>query len=826
MIEQKRAPWAEGAIQEAFDNGEHYSTAAPSQLLMLRGNNHSQTTGFKRCTFAQLKAASSRPAKITDAADLKAAKEKAPICAPHDGDAKTKDSVLAHDRFTMLWADIDGGNHTLADIQQQLADLGICSYAVYATASSQPDDQRWRVLVEIDQPIDFEHWYTLQSYLMDKLNGDDCATRPTQILYLPFKWEQTAHYEHATGDGEPLDVSGQLALAAIKHREQLEQETQQQAATAPQAKPRPVSLAVGQISPVELYNAAYALPDLLKQYGFRKVGRRYLHPNSTSGVPGVILLDGRYYSHHSNDPLADGHTHDAFDLFVEFEHGGDFDAAVKAAANTLDAEGQKRRQREHMAAQASPKPTDFDDMGEPEQIAPEQDEQRNPGNVAAIMQGTKLGEYAIQVADSLQMPRDTTALTALGVVSAPVSMLYTVGFEHSGKRPASLYVVGEQPPSSGKSEVLARFTRPIQSAIGEMNKRAYEANKQAGDDDPITPIYRAFITDATPEALEGSILFGNRGHFCLASAEQALVNTALGVTYGGVERRNNNDLILKGYGGEWHHSTRVSRAGFEGDVFGAVTVVAQPGTIDTILEQSNGTGIAERFLMLSEPTLLGYRNHTSTPKQPDQILEMAYSAAMNSLIEAYEKARECPGVEFDQLHTLHLARSDWDKLRQRKQELEPMMADGGRYSHNLLRGVVGKYDQRVMKLSTTLHVIEHLMNGQSVPDTISPRFVAMAMGLADLSLEQLYRAMSDKGLIGMTAEQEAIHRIVAQREVRGILWRELHNAVKGVQPFRSYPSKGRAEKIREVVDQMLANKTLNLAQVSQGGRDVHKFYAA
>lgn len=334
------------------------STIQNTALNMICGNNHSQTTGFKRCTFAQLKAASNRPAKITDAADLKAAKAKAPICAPHDGDAKTKDSVLAHDRFTMLWADIDGGNHTLADIQQQLADLGICSYAVYATASSKPDDQRWRVLVEIDQPIDFEYWYTLQSYLMDKLNGDDCATRPQQILYLPFKWEQTAHYEHATGDGEPLDVAySPLVLAAIEHRERLDKEAEEQAAAAPKAEPKGISLSEGQISPVGAYNEAHDWPELFKQYGFRKVGRRYLHPNSTSGAAGVVLLDDRYCSNHGCDPLNDGHTHDAFDLFVEFEHGGDFDAAVKAAGEMLRTpEGvtiNKHNQRAHMAAQAA-----------------------------------------------------------------------------------------------------------------------------------------------------------------------------------------------------------------------------------------------------------------------------------------------------------------------------------------------------------------------------------------------------------------------------------------------------------------------------------------
>jgi hypothetical protein len=41
------------------------------------------------------------------------------------------------------------------------------------------------------------------------------------------------------------------------------------------------------------------------------------------------------YSHHGSDPLADGHAHDAFDLFRILDHGGDARAAVKAAVEAL-----------------------------------------------------------------------------------------------------------------------------------------------------------------------------------------------------------------------------------------------------------------------------------------------------------------------------------------------------------------------------------------------------------------------------------------------------------------------------------------------------------
>lgn len=810
------------ALEQAFTLDNAGQAVELVTLKMLCGNNHSQTSNFKHCTFTQLKAAAARPAQVAGD-NLKAAKANAPICAPHDGTAKTKEAVLAHNSFTMLWADIDGGNREIEDVKRVLASLDVESFAIYATASSQPDDKRWRVLVETDQPIDFEMWHTLQSYLMEQLGGDNCATRPQQILYLPFKWEQAAHYEYATGEGEPVSIEFHpLVMAAIEQRERLELKAQQQAATAPKAEQRHIALADGQISPVETYNAAYSIGELLKQYGFRKVGRKYLHPNSQSGVPGVVSLDGRYYSHHSaeTDPLADGHTHDAFDLFVEFEHGGDFDAAVKAAANQLDPDGQKQRQRDHMAAQV--KPVEFDAV-ETEEPASQQEEQRNPGTVAAILAGTKLGKYAIQVADAIQMPRDTTVLTALGVASAPVSMVYNVAFPFGGHLPTSLYVATEQPASSGKSPVLNKLMKPIRKAIKEMNERAAKANENAGEDDPQVPFYRAFITDTTPEALDG-LLIQHYGHFCLASAEQALVNTALGVSYGN-DRKSNNDLMLKGYSGDWHSSSRVTRKGYEGEVFGAVTVIAQRGTIETILEQSNGTGIAERFIMLAEPTLLGYRDHLTPRQQPDMMLAADYEQAMSRLVGIYEKSRASGMVEYDDLPALHLSRTEWDKVNQCKQRLESLMADGGRYSHELLRGAAGKYDQRVMKVAAVLHTIESLMNGEEVVSTIRPHYVDMAIQLADLSLEQLYKAMDDKGLIGMSAEQEAIYEIVSQKDERGILWGDLYNRVKIRQPFKSYPGKGLASKVKEVVREMVDNGKLTCSETLQGGRAVNKFYA-
>ena len=453
-------------------------------------------------------------------------------------------------------------------------------------------------------------------------------------------------------------------------------------------------------------------------------------------------------------------------------------------------------------------------------------ESRNKGELYDILKTTKLGEYAQQVATQIEMPKDTAVLCALGIVSAPVSMLYSVAFRGFGSVSTSLYVATEQPPASGKSFILSTFTRPIQKAIKDMNQRATKANNDKEKEEAKIPYYKAFVSDTTPEALE-QLLPNNGGHFCVASAEQALVNTLLGISYSDSKKANNNDLILKGYGGEWHSSSRVNRDGYEGYVFGTVTVVAQNGTIDSILEQSNGTGIAERFLMLSEPHMLGYRDHLSKKPQPDIGLAADYSNAIEGLIKSYEGRRESNPISpnLDTLPELSLLDKSWDSIAEQKQELEALMINGGLYSHELLRGVAGKFDQRVMKLAGVLHVFESYIAGEDMPsNTIHPQYVDMAIKIARLSLDHIYKAMVEKDLIGKTAEEEAIYRILTNT-TKGIVWRQLSNSARGVHPFKNYPAEGRTDLIRGVCQNMIDKNMLHVEQEVKSNKTIKRFTA-
>ncbi|MBP7661279.1 MAG: bifunctional DNA primase/polymerase [Burkholderiaceae bacterium] len=80
------------------------------------------------------------------------------------------------------------------------------------------------------------------------------------------------------------------------------------------------------------FNESADVVQMLEANGYKPRGKRWLSPTSSTGIAGVVVLkDGRCYSHHASDPLNDGHAHDAFDLFCQFEHGGDFNRAIAAA---------------------------------------------------------------------------------------------------------------------------------------------------------------------------------------------------------------------------------------------------------------------------------------------------------------------------------------------------------------------------------------------------------------------------------------------------------------------------------------------------------------
>jgi hypothetical protein len=87
------------------------------------------------------------------------------------------------------------------------------------------------------------------------------------------------------------------------------------------------------------YNSQFPIESMLETYGYKRKGKRYLSPHSSTGLAGVHLLDdNKCWIHHASDPLCSeesGKPVSSYDLFCYYECGGDYSKAFKNAAATL-----------------------------------------------------------------------------------------------------------------------------------------------------------------------------------------------------------------------------------------------------------------------------------------------------------------------------------------------------------------------------------------------------------------------------------------------------------------------------------------------------------
>ena len=106
---------------------------------------------------------------------------------------------------------------------------------------------------------------------------------------------------------------------------------------APEPAARLSAPPTGGPSVVDAFNQAHDIGELLRAHGYRPRGEgRWIAPSSESGLAGVVRLgSGKVFSHHGSDPLADGFSHDAFDVFRILAHAGDHRSAVREAARLL-----------------------------------------------------------------------------------------------------------------------------------------------------------------------------------------------------------------------------------------------------------------------------------------------------------------------------------------------------------------------------------------------------------------------------------------------------------------------------------------------------------
>ena len=441
-----------------------------------------------------------------------------------------------------------------------------------------------------------------------------------------------------------------------------------------------------------------------------------------------------------------------------------------------------------------------------------------------IVVNDNLGAYAKAVATSIKFPEATCY--AFGLAAVATAMQLSFNYRYFGdEKPVNLYVVASQPPGTGKSGVKDSFCTKIKAAYDEINvtnnverqllemqlaSEKKELEKSIGSENESrarlnrieelkikiaeTPIYQYAYQDVTSEALEQSAL-KQRGIFNVVSDEATAVSALLGTMYGD-GNKTNNGMLLKGFDGELVETGRISREGGVGTVRGVFAILAQDEAIRGMIENGlRGNGALERFLMVREKPTLGTRNHAIYTPVPYELKQL-YEETVTNLV------RQQNPVCFE------LSKEAQEYVAFLKNDYEPHLADGGKYSHALLRGAIGKLDKNVIKIACILHGFENWKPGGKRSKVVQLEQIMQAHHVYKQLIQAYETTAQSQGYMGAQTEMskviDAIQRQI-ERKKTNIPLRNLRDLLKSHPVFAGMPKLTEHLKTKVLPDLEAAN---------------------
>lgn len=274
----------------------------------------------------------------------------------HAHDGRSHEAQRENGLFHLLCIDVDSGNPSLDEVSQAVcAVLGNASHIIYSSSGAKPDNRKWRVLIPLSAPVSGKLYPDYQAVLFDGMakEGVECdyaLARAGQPIYLPNvpadKRDDDNHplfYEFASYQGERINPVGHYLEREVLRRKHQREQAEAQAAKERQRRQeeRAAKRAANpqQCDPVDEFNARYTVSDMLAKYGYTQLGGsdQWHSPNQSTKSYPVKVINDHWVSLSGSDVAAGiGNKKDfycwgdAFDLFVHYEHGGDFTAAVRA----------------------------------------------------------------------------------------------------------------------------------------------------------------------------------------------------------------------------------------------------------------------------------------------------------------------------------------------------------------------------------------------------------------------------------------------------------------------------------------------------------------
>lgn len=282
----------------------------------------------------------------------------------HDYDAREHAQQRANGRFIALTADVDSGDHSLADMRSAVeAFANGAAWVIYSSPHARPGDMRWRVIMPLAEEQAFEAWHDAQLalYAFLKTRGIECdhaLARAAQPVYLPNV--PAVHAKSETPlrgpDGEPLYFQRQhsgidnpgldltagpasAALATLRHQ-RLEDERAREAIRAEAERKRAAMPRGEGASLMEDFNAENSVATMLEICGYEQSPRSaedWRSPHQTGETYATRIIGSKWVSLSASDAAAgvgskcaSGCYGDAYDLYVHYKHGGDHKAAYRA----------------------------------------------------------------------------------------------------------------------------------------------------------------------------------------------------------------------------------------------------------------------------------------------------------------------------------------------------------------------------------------------------------------------------------------------------------------------------------------------------------------
>lgn len=432
---------------------------------------------------------------------------------------------------------------------------------------------------------------------------------------------------------------------------------------------------------------------------------------------------------------------------------------------------------------------------------------------------TVVGRLARVVSECVEFPEASTFLSLLGSASAAVSANFAVQYKTGSSISTGLYVIVEQPPATQKSYILGLGVNPYSMAMTEHNKKikakyreaAERQDKSAAD---TLPKYGFVVaTDATSASIDKHLSGCSEGRFVIASAEQSAL---ISLFPEGNSFASTNELILKGYAGEFVAGMRSGREAFSGIANGSVVLIAQSGSSKRVLSASNGSGMAERFIFIAEPSLLGERHFeggfpTNEERRPFETAVRACVAEYSKKILSFANSEAGKRVVLDpdNLEQLKASANGYQMIKQARKDMEPRLGQLKNSGDMVLLSWLGKFETHVLKISAVLHVFECLgASASSVPAVIPDKLIMAAMDLVEIMSNHMEQLLHDAGESGNEAEEEAV---ILTMDGRRMSARNIVQRLRNKKPFKAM-GKGGYKAAERRVEKMVRDGVLMIGQ--------------